>query len=336
MEMEFKDTGRRRRMVMIVLGVVLAAAAGYGAFTLATNGSKAAKPVPMETVLVATRDIAARAAVSVDDVTVRQVPVDEALSQTYREANMVVGRITAVPVYPDQQITPNLFATESANTDFSILEADEAVTATSPFWRAVSVRIPADRAVGGTLTNGQRVDLIVSIDFQIYAFDEEGNYQVIETASGEGLKGGISTKLSFQDLEILKSDAEEELYVLKVDLHQAEQIAHIIQEGPDSMALVLRPETDTRVANTLEYGETTDSLISRYMFRVPRLADLSELLGIPITPTAPSGSPTPSGSPAPSASPDGPTAGASTPPDASPAPEVSPVAEASPVPSAAP
>ena len=53
------------------------------------------------------------------------------------------------------------------------------------------------------------------------------------------------------------------MYVLKVDLHQAEQIAHIIQEAPDSMALALRPDTDTRVANSLEYGETTDSLIMR-------------------------------------------------------------------------
>jgi Flp pilus assembly protein CpaB len=324
MEMEFKDTGRRRRMVMILVGVVLALAAGYGAFTLA-QGNKAAAPVLTESVLVAARDIPARQQIGADDVTVRQVPIDEALPQSYAEAAMVVGRLTAVPVYADQQITPNLFATAAADADYSILQADEEITLTSPYWRAVSVKIPADRAVGGTLTTGQRVDLITTIIFEVFGVDDEGNYQMIETATAEGIKGGPSTKISFQDLEILKADPDEEMYVLKVDLHQAEQIAHLIQEGPDSMALALRPDTDTRIANTLEYGETTDSLIMQYMFRVPRLADLSELLGIPITPTAP----TPSGSPDPSASPN---------PDASPAPSGSPEAspEASPAASAAP
>ena len=324
MEMEFKDTGRRRRMVLLVVGAVLAAAAGFAAFTMAGNGGDDAA-VLTEPVLVAARDIPARQQVGPDDVVVRDVPIDEALAQSYKEAAMVVGRLTAVPVYADQQITPNLFATSAADADYSILQADEEVTLTSPYWRAVSVRIPADRAVGGTLTTGQRVDLISTITFEIFGVDDEGNYQQIDTATIEGIKGGPSTKLSFQDLEILKADPAEELYVLKVDLHQAEQIAHIIQEGPDSLALALRPDTDTRIANSLEYGETTDSLIMQYMFRVPRLADLSELLGIPITPTAP----TPSASPDPAATPD---------PNASPAPSGSPEAspEVSPAASAAP
>jgi Flp pilus assembly protein CpaB len=302
MEMEFKDTDRRRRILLIVVGVVLAGAAGWGAFMLA-NGKSNAAPVVTEAVLVAARDIPARQQVAADDVTVRQVPIDEALSQSYKEAALVVGRLTAVPVYEDQQMTPNLFATSTADTDFSILGPDDEVTLDSPYWRAVSVEVPANRAVGGELKSGQHVDLVVSVDIQVLAVDSEGNYQNIDTATQEGLQSGKSTKITYQDVEILKSDPDNSMYVLKVDLHQAEEIGHVIQMAPDSFTMVLRPETDTRAADTTDYGTTTDRLVMTYLYPVPQLIDLSQLLGHPVTPTAPDGSPDPSGSPEPGESP---------------------------------
>ncbi len=304
MEMEFKDTERRRRIILIVVGALLAGAAGWGAFMLA-NGNKGSAPVATESVLVAARDIPARQQVTADDVTVRQVAIDEVLSQSYKEANLVLGRLTAVPVYADQQMTPNLFATSAADADFSILGPDEEVTLDSPYWRAVSVEVPMSRAVGGEITSGQHIDLIVSVDIQVLAIDPEGNYQVIETATQEGLQSGKSTKITFQDLEVLKADAAEGMYILKVDLHQAEQIAHIIQQAPDSFAIVLRPDTDTRTADHVEYGVTTDRLVMTYLYPVPQLIDLTELLGFPVTPTTPSTSPSPGpdGSPTPAPSP---------------------------------
>src|SRR3712207_4787339 len=106
MEMEFKDPARRRRFVLLLVGGVLAAVAGFAAFTMAGSG-KPETTVITDSVLVAARDIPARQQIGPDDVTVRQVPIDEVLSQSYKEAAMVVGRLTAVPVYADQQITPN-------------------------------------------------------------------------------------------------------------------------------------------------------------------------------------------------------------------------------------
>ena len=120
-----------------------------------------------ESVLVAARDIAARQQVTADDVVVRQVPVDEVLTQSYRESNLVLGRLTAVPVYADQQMTPNLFATTAADTEFSILGPDDEVTLDSPFWRAVAVEVPSARAVGGEIKAGQHIDLFVSVRFDI-------------------------------------------------------------------------------------------------------------------------------------------------------------------------
>ena len=314
MEMEFKDPGRRRRMLTIVIGAVLALGAGWGAYTIATSGNAASAQIIREPVLVAARDIPARTTVTIDDVTVRQVPIDELLSQSYRESGQVLGRVTAVPIYTDQQVTPNLFATSTADSDFSILAPDEVVTATSPFWRAVAVSVPPDRAVGGEIKAGDHIDLFVSVEIEVLQLDPEGNYQKVETATEDGLLSGKSTKITYQDLEVLKINEDEGMYILKVDLHQAEEIAHIVQVAPDSFALALRPAEDTRRANPVEYGETTDRLIMTYLFPAPQLIDLSQLLGLP-----PGASPIPGGVPTPTASPD---------PNATP----EPTAEASPTP----
>jgi Flp pilus assembly protein CpaB len=275
------------------------------------GGGGGSAPAITEPVLVAARDIPARQAVTPDDVTIRQVPIDEILDQSYTEAGLVVGRLTAVPVYADQQMTPNLFATSAADADFSILGPDEEVTLTSPYWRAVAVEVPNNRAVGGEIKAGQHVDLIVSVDIRVLTQDPEtGEFQEIDTATEDGLMSGKSTKITYQDLEVLKADPDENMYVLKVNLHQAEEIGHVIQEAPDSFMIALRPETDTRTADTSQLGTTTDRLVMTYLFPAPQLIDLSQLLGAPITPGGtpggaggPTGSPAPSGSPTPGESP---------------------------------
>ena len=303
MEMEFKDTGRRRRLLLIGLGLALALAAGYGAFQLASNGNRAA-PVVKETVLVAARPIEARTVLTADDVTTRDVPIDEVLAQAYRVPADVIGRITSVPIYSDQQITPNLFATTAADAEFSILGPDETIAPDSEFWRAVAVSVPPERAVGGQIQDGQHVDLFISVQIDVLAIDPEGNFQRVETATQDGLQSGKSTKITIQDLEVLKADPDENLYILRVDLHQAEQIYHVVQEAPDSFSLALRPEEDTRSADTTEYGTTSDRLIMTYLFPVPQLIDLSQLLGEPVPTPVVGPQPSPSASPvAPSPSP---------------------------------
>lgn len=304
MEMEFKDTGRRRRVLLIAVGLVLAIGAGWGAYTIATSNAGASANIIKETVLVASRNIPARTPITLDDVTVRQVPIDELLSQAYRESGQVIGRVTAVPIYADQQVTPNLFASSTADSEFSILGPDEVVNETSPFWRAVAVSVPAERAVGGEIQAGDHVDLFISVDIDVLAIDPEGNYQLIETATQDGLTSGKSTKITIQDLEVLKVDADSAMYILKVDLHQAEEIYHVVQVAPDSFSLALRPGEDTRIADSLEYGETTDRLVMTYLFPVPQLIDLTTLTGLPQPSTGPVASPDPDATPGPDASPE--------------------------------
>jgi Flp pilus assembly protein CpaB len=307
MEIEFRDPARRRRLLVVMIGAVLAAGAGLGAFTMASRGAPAV-PVVTKAVLVAARDIPARQAVTADDVTIRSVPVDEALTQSYATQGDVVGRITSVPIYTDQQITPNLFATATADADFSILGPNDTVTDTSPYWRAVGVQVPPERAVGGDIKAGDHVDLFVSVEIDVLTQDPNGNYIKTDTANAQGFQSGKSTKITFQDLEVLKATPDDNMYVLKVDLHEAEQIAHVVQLAPDSFALALRPGEDTRQADTSQYGTTTDRLIMTYLFPAPQLVDLTQLMGpnasaVPGSSPVPGGVGTPTGSPPPSGSP---------------------------------
>lgn len=299
MEMEFKDAGRRRRLLLVGLGVALALAAGYGAFQLASNGNRAPEVIK-ESVLVAAHDIPARTQLTVDDVTLREVPVDQILGLAYRQPEEVAGRVTSVPIYASQQMTPNLFATSTADAEFSILGPDETIAPDSQFWRAVAVNVPPNRAVDGQIQDGQHVDLFVSVQIDVLAVDPDGNYQHVDTATQDGLTSGQSTKITFQDLEVLKADADNNMYILKVDLHQAEQIYHVSQVAPDSFSLALRPDEDTRADDPTQYGTTTDRLIMTYLFPVPQLLDLTELLGGAPRPTPVVGpTPTPGGLPLP-------------------------------------
>jgi Flp pilus assembly protein CpaB len=284
MEMEFKDPGRRRRLLLVGVGVALALTAGYAAFQLASRGN-AAPEIPKQDVLVAARDIPARTQLTPDDVTIRQVPVDQIFNQSYRQAEDIVGRVTSVPIYAGQQMTPSLFATSTADAEFSILGPDETIAPDSQFWRAVAVNIPPERAVGGEIQDGQHVDLFVSVQIDVLAVDPEGNYQHIDTATQDGLMSGKSTKITFQDLEVLKANPDNNMYILKVDLHQAEQIYQVTQVAPDAFSLALRPDEDTRADDASQYGTTTDRLIMTYLFPVPQLLDLEQLLGTGPRPT---------------------------------------------------
>ena len=96
---------------------------------------------------------------------------------------------------------------------------------------------------------------------------------------------GKSTKLTFQDLEVLKSTPDDDMYVFKVDLHQAEQIAHIVQMAPDSFSLAFALTRTRASADTSQYGTTTDRLIMTYLFPAPQLIDLNQLAGPAVSPS---------------------------------------------------
>lgn len=297
MEMEYRDPSKRGKFI-VILGVVLALAAGGAAFFLINQAQQQAGQSGLKTVsvVVAARPIPARKPVEADDLTVRQVPLDPTNSEAIivKQPDQVIGRVLAVSVLQDQMITLNMLASTATGGQFSILEPGETIAPDSEAWRAVSLTVPDDRAVGGLLQPGMTVDVFTSATVNVP--------QDLLTAGK--FYTDKSTKITYQNMVILARAGT--FYVVKATLGIAEEISHLQASGNATFSLAMRPEADIRLVDASALGETTNMLIAKYGLPVPENFPPSRG-PIPTpqpTPTPlPSASPGPSGSPAPSAAP---------------------------------
>jgi Flp pilus assembly protein CpaB len=273
MEMEFKDTGRRRTLVLVI-GVLLAIAAFAATFYLSSRGGDETAALPTRDVVVAAVPIPIRATIEASQLTIRTVPEDASNANAFADPADVVGKVAAVSIYQFQPISPNLLATGSRVGGVSILKPDETIAPDSPIWRAASINIPPERAAGGFAEPGQHVDLLGTVKVPIQVPQEDGTWEEVPTE--EGFYSGNATKLMFTDIELLAKDTETNLYVFKVDAHQAEEIAHLQTEG-SQFSLVLRPDGDNRDIDRSTYGETIDRIFTQYNLPVAQLPDPAAL-----------------------------------------------------------
>jgi len=254
MEMEYKDTSRRGRIILI-LGVVLALIAGGTSFYLINQAQQSAGQGPLEkvSIVVAAKNITARTPIQPADVEVRQVPLDPT-NQTgvLTKPDELIGAVLAIPVSAGQPIYVNMIASAAGGSGFSILGPDETVGPDSENWRAVAISIPADRAVAGLLQTGQTVDIFMTAAVPLPAsISPEGAY-VSDTA----------TKITYQNIVILARVGDQ--YIFRCSLAVAEEIEHMIATGSVNFSAVLRPDQDVRYVDVTKLGETTSRILQRY------------------------------------------------------------------------
>ena len=293
MEMEYKDPAKRGKFIVVV-GIVLALVAGGAAFYLINRAQQTAGQGELQKtdVVVALRAIPARKPVEAGDVEVRQVPVDGTNSDVFviKTPEDVIGRVLSVTVPQGQMLTQNMLASSVSGGQFSILEPGETIAPDSVAWRAVSLTVPDDRAVGGLLQPGMTVDILTSATINVpQDLLTEGTYY-----------SDKSTKITYQNMVILARTST--FYVIKATLDVAEEISHLQASGNATFSFVLRPEADIRMVDASSLGETTNALISKYGLPVPEVFPPGRG---PIPTAQPTPTPTPSASPsdAPSASP---------------------------------
>jgi Flp pilus assembly protein CpaB len=290
MEMEYKDPSKRGRWI-VVIGVVLAIAAGGAAFFLINQAQQQAGQAGLQkvAVVVALRPIQARVPIVAEDVTVREVPIDPTNAQgIVSTPDKVIGHVLSVSVLQDQLVTTNLFATESSG-GFSILEPGETIGPDSESWRAVAITVPDNLAVGGLIQAGMSVDVLMSASILVpQDLLDNGKYY-----------SDRSTKITYQRMVVL-SKSSGGLYIVKATLTQAEEIAHLTATGNAVFAMLMRPESDIRDVDVSTYGETTNKIIAKYGLPLPEVYPPGKG---PIPTPAPTRTPTPSSSPGPSGSP---------------------------------
>ena len=274
MELEYSDKNSRRSKVYIAVGIVVAllvAATVY--IALQASGLTDQGEVEMRQVVVAAVEIPGRKEISETDVVMRSVPVDPINDTAFVGIDEVLGRVTSVPIGAGQLLTPNLLASSEAGATFSILEPGEEYDPSMPDLRAVSMTVPDDRAVGGTLQPGQPVDLIATLtvnplEDETAAPPAEGE-PAEEPAQADLRMAGPSTKTTLQQLDILVRNGA--LYILRTDLATAEKITELQAAGAQ-FTFVLRADADDRTAET--EGSTLDRLLEEFEFPVPEAAEL--------------------------------------------------------------
>ena len=294
MEMEYKDPSKRGRWIVII-GIVLAIAAGGAAFFLISQAQQQAGQGSLQkvAVVVATRVIPARKPIEADDVTVREIPLDPTNAQgIVSTPDKVIGRVLAVAVLQDQMVTTNLMASEVSGGQFSILGPDETVGPDSEAWRAVAMSVPDDRAVGGLVLPGMTVDVFLSASVNVpQDILDEGKYYADK-----------STKITYQNMEILAKAGS--FYIVKATLAVAEEITHLQATGNANFSFALRPDRDVRFADASKLGETTNLIIERYGLPIPvNYPQGNGPIPTPVATPSPSTPAGPSASPSASAAP---------------------------------
>jgi Flp pilus assembly protein CpaB len=261
MEMEYKDTNRRGKFVIIV-GVVLAVVAGATSFYLINQAQQTANngPATLVEVVVAAAAIPARTPIQPGAVVIRKIPLDTATQVgIISDPLELEGKVLAIPLAIGQPIYRNMILSASGQSGFSILGPDETVGPDSEAWRAISIAIPDDRAVAGLLVPGQTIDIFMTATMTVPL-----------TAEPVGVfYSDMVTKITYQDMVILARAGSQ--YILKTSLPVAEEILHMLATGTVAFSAALRPDEDVRYADVTKLGATTNRILEKYGLPFPAI-----------------------------------------------------------------
>jgi Flp pilus assembly protein CpaB len=264
-ELEYSDKNSKRSKIYIAVGLIMALiVAGVVFVALRASGLTQGDEPELRQVVVAARDIASRKPIEEGDVVMRTVQADPTNESAFTRIDEVLARVSGVPITTGQLLTRNMLASATTGQAFSILEPGQEFNRSMPDLRAVSISVPDDRAVAGTLVPGQFVDLLVTMAIN----PEIGQTAAQAQRTQSKVIPGPSTKATLQSLTILSRNGS--LYILRTDLATAEKITELSAAG-GQFTLVLRPDLDDRTAKT--DGSTIDRLIDEYGFPVPRPPD---------------------------------------------------------------
>ena len=228
----------------LILALVFGATATFMAMGWLQDQSQNMAQQPsmhMDSVVMATQDVAPTVALSEGQLAVRRWPQDTAPAGKFARLQDVVGRVTAIPLATGEPVLESKLAPKGVIPGLTAL--------LSPDKRAMTVKVDEASGVAGFLNPDNRVDVVVTVD------------------KGDFNKDPIS-KVVLQDLRILGTGQRIEkrlgekpqvvpTVTLEVTPEEGERLALAVQEG--KIFLVLRNQQDTNPVQTL--GVRTSTLL---------------------------------------------------------------------------
>lgn len=286
MEMEYKDTNRRGKFVIIV-GVVLAIVAGGAAFYLIQQAQQTAGqgPATLVNVVVAAKDIPARTPIQPGAVEIYKLPLDDSTQVgIVTDPTKLTGKVLAISVAKGQPIYSNMLADSTGRSGISIIGPNETIAPDSEAWRAISITIPDERAVAGLLAPGESIDIFMTATMTV----------PVDAQPAGVYYSDMVTKITYQDVVILGRAGTQ--YIIKASLAVAEEINHLLASGTVQFSAALRPDQDVRYVDVSKLGETTNRILQKYGLPFPQVYPAP---GATIQPQGPVATPTPPPTPAP-------------------------------------
>ena len=242
-----EDRAKRRARLFTILGLVLALAAAGGTYLFASQAQSVSPGVVQEEkvpVVVAVRDLSNRQVIEAADVTVAQYPVAVAPPTAARDPKEVVGRILVSPVARNEPITAVRYTVPQGQAAFTVLPPGEVLTPTSPNYRALSITVADQNAVGGNLVPGDIVDIISTVQLDPCAkFNPPPPQQCDQKFVAD-----FQAKTIYENVPIL--DRKGQVYTIRVSDLSDVQKFYYLQASGAQLSMVLRAAKDERVVQT--------------------------------------------------------------------------------------
>lgn len=262
-----EDRSRRRARLILIVGVLLALLAGAGTFFIATSSQSAAPPaVPTTDVIVAAREIPTRTAIQATDLKKVKMNSDVVPPGAVVDEKDVVGKITTYPLSIGEVVLASKFV-EGKGAPFTVFPPDvqitpgQAIPGGTAHYRAYSITVQDDKAVGGAILVGDIVDIL-------YTFPVDPN-KIFFFPGGvipptERRVSDQTAKIVLERVPIIARTAA--VYTIRTDAATAERIAYLQAAGAQ-IQMLLRAPQDDRVVNTA--GATLQRVFTEYRLPVP-------------------------------------------------------------------
>jgi Flp pilus assembly protein CpaB len=263
-EQHVEDRTKRRARLILIVGVALALLAAVGTFAVASGG-QGASPAAAETteVLVAARDIAPKTQLAQGDLRSVRINSDAVPAAALRADAQkdVVGRVVTVPIQSGEFILGGKFGGTGTAT-FTVFPTNVAadagaIPAGTPNYRAMSITVPDQSAVGGAVQVGDAVDVLYTLAF------DPAKYLLAQGGAQDRL-ADFSAKIILERVPVIARTLS--VYTIRTDAATAERLAYLTASGAE-IQLLLRAPTDDRAART--EGATFAPVYRQFGFPIP-------------------------------------------------------------------